>query len=1065
MEDKKILDAISDGILIIDKDYKILFANQVVLNLCKLSSDEVIGKNCHILHHCCLSPCDPSDHCPHKEVFSTGKSVNVKHTHSCPDGKERVYSITASPIRDENGNVVQMVEVLKDITAEQGRMRLSGLYSVLSSTNDAIIRIKETEPLLQEICRIIVEEGMFRMAWIGFIDPKTLQVKPAAMYGHEDGYLKGKRISVDESIPEGRGPTGTALRKGSHTICNDVGNDPIMLPWREEALKRGYRSHGGFALKKQGTVIGTFNVYSEEAFYFQKEGDEIIRLLSRLAENISFAIELIEGEKIRRQAEEELRENEKFLTSVVENIPNMIFVKDARELRFVRFNKAGEELLGYQREDLYGKNDYDFFPHEEAEFFITKDREVLNSKKLIDIPEETIETRHQGKRILHTKKIPIVDAQGDPKYLLGISEDITERKQAEEQIKAQQEFLQNALDSLTHPFYVIDANDYTIKLANTASHFGEYREGTKCFQLTHDRSEPCSGSEHPCSLREIRKTRQPVVMEHIHVDPAGMNRSVEIHAYPIFDGNGNLIQIIEYCLDISERKQGEEERRRLVTAIEQGIDSVVITDRDGIIQYVNPGFEKVTGYSKEEAIGQNPRILQSGKQDALFYQEMWRTLTSGKAWRGDLINKKKDGTLFEEEVSITPVLNEAGEIINYVAVKRDVTGEMQLEKQLRQAQKMEAIGTLAGGIAHDFNNILAPILGYSELALARISPGDPLVADLQQVITAAMRAKDLVQQILAFSRQAPQEKKPLQPHLVVKEALKLLRASLPSTIEIREEIPAECGAILADPTQFHQIVMNLCTNAYHAMRETGGVLRVRLAKITIDDASRVPSVDLARGDYVVLEISDTGCGMEQKTLAHIFDPYFTTKGKGEGTGLGLAVVHGIVKSYQGHITVYSEPGKGTHFHVYLPRIAETHPLTEANHIEAIPTGTERLLVVDDEAVITTMLEVILQGLGYQVRSSSNSLEALALIDQDPMAFDLLITDMTMPHLTGFELAHKALAIRPDLPIILCTGFSELINKEQAQALGIRAYLMKPVSMRELGQKVREVLDAKREKIS
>ena len=801
-----------------------------------------------------------------------------------------------------------------------------------------------------------------------------------------------------------------------------------------------------------------------------RNGDYLVRAdvtgqgeLTELSEAFNaMADEVLRNITERQKSEEATRENEEFLNSVVENIPNMIFVKDARELKFVRFNKAGEELLGYQREDLYGKNDYDFFPHEQAELFTKKDLVVLNSKKLADIPEETIDTRHQGKRILHTKKIPIVDAQGDPKYLLGISEDITESKQAEEQIKAHQDFLQNALDALTHPFYVIDAHDYTIILSNKASHFGEYREGTKCFQLTHDRKEPCTGEDHPCSLLEVKRTKQPVVVEHIHTDQAGKKINVEIHAYPIFDSNGELSQVIEYCLDISERKRGEEERRRLVTAIEQGIDSVVITDKDGMIQYVNPGFEKVTGYSKEEAIGQNPRILQSGKQDALFYQEMWKTLTSGKAWRGHLINKKKNGTLFEEEVSITPVLNEAGEIINYVAVKRDVTGQMQLEEQLRQAQKMEAIGTLAGGIAHDFNNILAPILGYSELALARISPSDPLAADLQQVITAAGRAKDLVQQILAFSRQAPQERKPFQPQLVVKEALKLLRASLPSTIEIREEIPAECGALLADPTQFHQIIMNLCTNAYHAMRETGGVLGVKLQKITIDDNSRVPSVDLARGDYVVLEISDTGCGMEHKTLAHIFDPYFTTKGKGEGTGLGLSVVHGIVKSYQGHITVYSEPGKGTRFHVYLPRIAEAPSLAEADRSKTIPTGTERLLVVDDETVIITMLKVILQGLGYQVTSSSNSLEALALINQDPMAFDLLITDMTMPHLTGFELAHKALALRPDLPIILCTGFSDLINKEQAQALGIRAYLTKPVSTQELGQTVRKVLDAKRE---
>jgi len=442
-----------------------------------------------------------------------------------------------------------------------------------------------------------------------------------------------------------------------------------------------------------------------------------------------------------------------------------------------------------------------------------------------------------------------------------------------------------------------------------------------------------------------------------------------------------------------------------------------------------------------------------------------RVFVTGKSHSA--IHKNEDakgGVVYIETKAYPHSKDNSGEVITAIETLIDITEKYKLEDQLRQAQKMEAIGTLAGDIAHDFNNMLAPILGYSEMALTRLSPSDPLTADLQQVITAAGRAKGLVQQILAFSRQAPQERKPFQPQLVVKEALKLLRASLPSTIEIREEIPADCGTILADPTQLHQIIMNLCANAYHAMRESGGVLGVRLSKITIDeDAGKVPNSELAPGEYVMIDVSDTGCGMEQKTMAHIFDPYFTTKAKGEGTGLGLSVVHGIVKSYQGHIAVYSEPGKGSSFHVYLPRIAESPSLAEAGPSEAIPTGTERLLVVDDEEVLTTMLQLILQGLGYQVRSSCNSLEALALIEQDPMAVDLLITDMTMPHLTGFELAHKALALRADLPIILCTGFSELINKEKAQALGIQNYLMKPVSIRDLGQAVRKALDAKRKR--
>jgi PAS domain S-box-containing protein len=425
--------------------------------------------------------------------------------------------------------------------------------------------------------------------------------------------------------------------------------------------------------------------------------------------------------------------------------------------------------------------------------------------------------------------------------------------------------------------------------------------------------------------------------------------------------------------------------------------------------------------------------------------------------RANIYHKKLDKTF---DAASFPISDSTGATA-FVHIAKDISGLLKMEERLRQSQKMEAIGTLAGGIAHDFNNILVPILGYGELALTRIAPDTPLAADLRQITRAALRAKDLIQQILAFSRQAPQERKPLRPHLVIKEALKLLRSSLPTTIEIREEIATDCGAILADPIQLHQIVMNLCTNAYQAMRESGGILGVRLFKTSIDkEDSKVVSSELTPGDYVQLEVCDTGCGMEHKTMERIFEPYFTTKAKGEGNGLGLSVVHGIVKSYQGQITVYSEPGKGTCFHVYFPLIVEAPALVESVRTSPLPTGSERLLVVDDEEVITTMLKAVLTHLGYQITVTNNSQEALALITDSPAAFDLLITDMTMPQLTGLELTAKALAIRSDLPIILCTGFSELINKEQARAMGIRAYLMKPVSVNELAIAVRKALDEK-----
>lgn len=507
----------------------------------------------------------------------------------------------------------------------------------------------------------------------------------------------------------------------------------------------------------------------------------------------------------------------------------------------------------------------------------------------------------------------------------------------------------------------------------------------------------------------------------------------------------------------AELKTSEERLQAIYNSVN---DAIFVHDGDtGAILDVNQAMLDMFGYTKEEALRMTVAELSLGRSP---YSQKEAVEHIGKAVSNqpqvfEWHSKDKNGRIFPCEVALKSCSIGAHPIVT--AVVRDISDRKRLEAQLQQSHKMEAIGTLAGGIAHDFNNILAPILGYTELAMIRVSPHDPLAADLQQVVKAALRAKDLVTQILAFSRQSPQDRIPLQPHLVVKETLKLLRASLPSTIEIRENISDECGTILADPTQMHQIIMNLCTNAYQAMRKTGGLLGVSLMNATIgEEGKKATGTELTQGEYVLLEISDTGGGMDHATLTRIFEPYFTTKATGEGTGLGLSVVHGIVKNHQGHITVSSEPGQGTDFHVYLPRVTATTFLpVGAVSREIIPTGTERVLVVDDEEEIAGMLQVILHNLGYRVTISSDSQEALTLFKNDPNAFDLMITDMTMPNLTGAELTKKMLAMRPDLPVILCTGFSELINKEQALAMGIRTYLLKPVSVRELSQAVRTTL--------
>jgi signal transduction histidine kinase/DNA-binding response OmpR family regulator len=380
-----------------------------------------------------------------------------------------------------------------------------------------------------------------------------------------------------------------------------------------------------------------------------------------------------------------------------------------------------------------------------------------------------------------------------------------------------------------------------------------------------------------------------------------------------------------------------------------------------------------------------------------------------------------------------------------------------LERHLRQSQKMEAIGTLASGIAHDFNNILGAVIGYAELAQLNTPMESKSRKSIEMVLTAGARAKELVEQILAFSRQSEEERKPVQIDDVLQEVLKFMRASLPATIEIRKDIDSDIENIMADPVQIQQVLMNLCTNALHAMRDRGGVLDVKLTSVNLgyDDTDLL--TDLKPGPYVKVAVSDTGHGMDEATLAKIFDPYFTTKEKGVGTGLGLSVVHGIVKKHGGAIRVQSEPGKGATFDLYFPAVSkEVSP--DARLPEEMPTGSESILLVDDEEVLADMGKEMLEYLGYGVETRTSSVDALRLFSADPFRFDLVITDMTMPNMTGDKLAMEIRKIRADIPVVICTGYSERLLEERFKVIGISAFVMKPILMDKLARAVRAALD-------
>ena len=380
------------------------------------------------------------------------------------------------------------------------------------------------------------------------------------------------------------------------------------------------------------------------------------------------------------------------------------------------------------------------------------------------------------------------------------------------------------------------------------------------------------------------------------------------------------------------------------------------------------------------------------------------------------------------------------------------------ERQLQQVLKIQAIGTLAGGIAHDFNNILFPIVGYTELTMDEVSEDSVAHKNLEEILKAAHRAKNLVQQILTFSRQSDQERKPIKVQNIITETLRLLRASIPASIEIIHKIQDDCGHIMGDPTQIHQVIMNLCTNAYQAMQDKGGKLEVILTEIDVGYEEMIDKVGMQPGKHLRLLVKDEGCGMEASVLDRIFEPYYTTKEQGKGTGLGLSVIHGIVKNHRGDITVKSTPGKGTIFQVYLPLIEDVDPDVEFESTDGAIKGEERILLVDDEEQIVAMEQQMLENLGYRVTARTDSAEALKVFAEHPQNFDLVITDMTMPHMTGDQLAQKMLDIEPNIPVILCTGFNQVITEEKALAMGIQKFVMKPVVKKELATTIRTVLD-------
>jgi PAS domain S-box-containing protein len=783
----------------------------------------------------------------------------------------------------------------------------------------------------------------------------------------------------------------------------------------------------------------------------------------------------------RKKAEDSLRESEERWATTLASIGDAVIATDV-DGRISFMNNVAEELTGWTLPEASTKLVAEIFniinehTRYQVENPVTK---VLREGMIVSLANHTILVRKDGTEVpIDDSGAPIRDASGKTVGVVLVFRDITERKEAVNKlIKARDELehqvemrtnqlrQQAELLDLAHDAIILTDKDGIILFWSTgAGRTYGFSKEEAIGNITHNLLQTKSGIPVKDILGIVEREGR-WEGELVHTCKEG--KEVIVHsrwALRLNEVSGTP-EIMEVNRDISERKRAEralmESEERYRVAIESASDGIAIVKGDEHV-YVNARFAEMFGYKDANEVIGKPLLQTVHPDDLKMVSAINRMRQMGEPVpvRYEFRGIKKDGSLRYIEVSAART-HYRGEPVS-LAYLRDITDYKNLEDQLRQSQKMEAIGTLAGGIAHDFNNILAAIIGFSEMVEEDLPPGDASIPHVQRVINAAYRGRELVQQILAFSRKTEHARHAVSISFVAKETIQLLRASIPTTIEIIFDNAATSDTILATPVEVQQVLLNLATNAALSMQEQGGILHIRISDTVVEPDAQILDSEIVPGEYVQLVVRDTGTGIAPDLMERIFEPYFTTREVGQGTGMGLAVVYGIVKSLHGSVTVESEPGVGSTFQILLPKVT-TEKRTDAPLFEQSLTGKERVLFIDDEEFLVEWGQALLERMGYEVTAMNDSAEALETFSSDPSRFDLVITDQTMPRITGLNLARELLKIRPDIPVILCTGHSESITLEKLKEAGVREFLMKPLAKKDLTEVIRRVLDLETKK--
>jgi PAS domain S-box-containing protein len=1055
-----LFDTMTQGVVVHDAEGVIIEANRAACHILGLKMNELLGRTRRDSYLAFIgedgSPVLP-ENMPSSMAFATGKPVsNITLGIYVPEERHHRWILTSSVPRFTPGIEIPFVTIttFTDITARKQT------EAALRESEEKFRGIAGSLPgiVFQYYARDDGGRGVY------FVSERSKDVFGVSAHPLQDFMSRFDAYIV----PEDRKKWHGSIEKAVRSVGPWSAEVRFIKPPGEEMYIRGASQ----PRRLKNEVVWNGILFDITA---RKRAEKSLR---EAHDKLDLCVR--ERTDQLQSAYNSLAENERLYRNLFENASIGMFQTTIEGNKFLRINRTLAAMLGYDSPEEVMSTLTDIVTQVYTDPGDYHDlREALKRDEWYYAEQPYF--RKDGSIMIGKLAIrKVLNSAGATVYLEGIVEDVTERKRSEEALRQAEAKYRAIFENAVMGIYQSTPDGRYVDVNSAFARTFGYDSPREMIETVTDIGRQVyANPEDRMRLRELLNRYGIVEKFETQIyRKDGTTGWISINARAVRGTEGAIVYFEGTIEDISARRQAEEELRithqRLFDIIEFLPDATFVIDEEKKVVAWNLACEEMTGVKKEEIMGKGDyayAIPFYGERRPLLIDYV--TVDSDELEQKYMEVKRTGNLLFAQTFvpalyngkgaflsgNATPLFDRTGKAIGAIESLRDITEFKRLENQLLQAQKLEAIGTLAGGIAHDFNNILTGIVGFAEMVKEDTIPDTPNYHRLGLVLKGAYRGRDLVRQILTFSRQTDHEQKPVALGDIVGEGLKLLRPILPTTVEIRLKNLTDDDTILADPAQIHQVLMNLCTNSAHAMKKKGGLLEIGISRARFKRDDCLPSPDMKPGDYVILKVRDTGCGMKPEVLERIFDPFFTTKAQGEGTGLGLSVVHGIVKSHGGTVKVESEPGKGTAFSIYLPKI-ERQTRTAPDEAPPLKGGEECILFVDDEDLLVELNHERLTRLGYEVVATTSSIEALELFSKEPRKFHLVITDYTMPHMTGVDLAKELLKVRKDIPIILCTGHNDSISADKAKKLGIREFLLKPISQQDTAGAIRRVLDAK-----